>query len=54
MFLQGHGYIKIMDKLNELGYLTRQGRPFGKNSIYEILRNPKYAGYYTYNRAPRS
>ena len=29
MFLQGHGYIKIMDKLNELGYLTRQGRPFG-------------------------
>jgi site-specific DNA recombinase len=53
MFLQGHGYIKIMDKLNELGYLTRQGRPFGKNSIYEILRNPKYAGYYTYNRAPR-
>jgi site-specific DNA recombinase len=53
MFLQGHGYRKIQDKLNDLGYLTGQGKPFGKNSIYEILRNVKYAGFYSYNRAPR-
>ena len=33
---------------------TLPGRQaFRKNSIYEILCNPKYAGYYTYNRAPR-
>lgn len=53
MFLQGHGYGKILDKLNELGYRTKRGRPFGKNSLYEILRNPKYAGQYVFNRALR-
>lgn len=53
MFLQGHGYRKIQDKLNTLGYQTKQGKPFGKNSIYEILRNVKYAGFYSYNQAPR-
>lgn len=53
MFLEGHGYNRIQDKLNELGYQTKQGKPFGKNSIYEILRNTKYAGCYVFNRAPR-
>lgn len=27
------------------------GKPFGKNSLYEILRNKKYTGTYIYNRA---
>ena len=53
MFIQGYGYSKILNKLNELGYQTKRCKHFGKNSIYEILRNAKYAGYYVFNRAPR-
>lgn len=53
LFLEGCGYRKMQDKLNEQGYRTKRGKLFGKNSLYEILRNPKYAGYYVFNRAPR-
>ena len=50
MYLQDAGYTAIIEELNRGGYLTRRGRPFGKNSIYEILRNEKYAGVYVWNR----
>lgn len=53
MFLEGYRYKPIQDALKKKGFMTKRGRPFGKNSIYEILRNPKYAGYYVFNRAPR-
>lgn len=53
MFIDGNGYGKILDKLNELGYQTKRNKSFGKNSIYEILRNAKYAGFYVFNQAPR-
>lgn len=53
LYLDGHGYGLILQKLNSLGYKTKRGWPFGKNSIYEILRNPKYAGHYVFNKAPR-
>ncbi|MCQ5128167.1 recombinase family protein [Butyricicoccus faecihominis] len=49
MFLEGHGYTKMRDKLNSRGYTTKHGQPFGKNSLHEILRNEKYTGVYTYN-----
>lgn len=29
------------------------GKPFTKSALLEMLRNPKYAGIYVYNRAPR-
>lgn len=29
------------------------GRPYTKSALLEMLRNPKYAGIYVYNRAPR-
>lgn len=51
-FRQCRNYRIIQDRLNEQGYRTKAGRPFGKNSIYEILRNPRYAGCYVFNRAP--
>jgi site-specific DNA recombinase len=51
-FRQCRNYRIILDRLNGQGYRTKAGRPFGKNSIYEILRNPRYAGYYVFNRAP--
>jgi site-specific DNA recombinase len=48
MTLEGAGYSEILRVLNEKGYRTKTGKNFGKNSIYEILRNPKIAGIYTY------
>lgn len=50
MYLQDAGYAAIIDALNRGGYKTRRGQPFGKNSIYEILRNEKYTGVYVWNR----
>lgn len=49
--LEGVGYGDIINSLNSMGYLTRGGKPFGKNSLHEILRNEKYRGVYIFNRA---
>ncbi len=51
MYSQGHSYGEIIDYLNSRGYRTKSGRPFGKNSLYEILRNKKYTGTYIFNRS---
>lgn len=53
MYSQGNNYRQIQDRLNALGCPTKRGMKFGKNSLYEILRNPKYVGYYVFNRAPK-
>ncbi|HEX2986054.1 MAG TPA: recombinase family protein [Caproiciproducens sp.] len=54
MYAQGNGYSQIIDALNSKGYKTKLGRPFGKNSLHEILCNEKYNGTYIYNRiAPK-
>ena len=50
MVIEGHGYNAIMRCLNGRGYKTKAGKPFGKNSLHEILRNPKYKGLYIYNK----
>ena len=47
----GIGYGEIITELNRLGYRTRNGNPFGKNSLTEILRNERYTGIYIFNRA---
>lgn len=51
--LKGYSYSRIAEELNEKGYKTKRGRPFGKNSIYEILRNEKYCGTYIFNETPK-
>jgi len=48
-YLEGESYTSIINELNEKGYKTKRGVAFGKNSLYEILRNEKYTGVYTYN-----
>ena len=50
MYIDGHGYNSIIRALNERGYKTKRGMPFGKNSIHELLINEKYAGVYTFNK----
>ncbi len=51
MYTSGKGYSDIMYALNKEGYRTQTGRPFGKNSIHDILRNEKYRGIYIFNRS---
>ncbi len=48
--LQGMSYNDIQKELSDKGMKTRTGQPFGKNSLYSILTNEKYAGVYIYNR----
>lgn len=48
MFLEGHSYKEIITALNQKGYKTKRGVDFGKNSLYEILRNERYTGVYIY------
>ena len=50
MVLDGKSYAFILDSLNASGYRTRHGKPFGKNSLHDILRNYKYCGTYIYNK----
>lgn len=51
MYIEGAGYTKIINTLNQKGYRTKRGKPFGKNSLYEVLRNEKYCGIYVYNKS---
>jgi len=50
MAADGHSYNDIIHEMNRCGYKTKTGRSFGKNSLYEILKNPRYKGTYIFNR----
>lgn len=50
LYLSGYGLLDIAVTLNSLGYTTKKGKAFGKNSIYEILGNEKYIGNYIFNK----
>lgn len=52
-YADGWSYNMIIDELDRLGYHTKYGKPFGKNSLFELLRNEKYVGIYTFNRAAK-
>ena len=49
-YSNGIGYVQILDYLNPMGYKTKFGKPFAKNSLNTILKNEKYIGTYTYNK----
>lgn len=51
MYLSGEGYSSIINELNRNGFKTKKGNAFGKNSLYDILRNEKYTGVYIYNKS---
>lgn len=50
MYLHGRGYVEIAAELNRRGFVTRNSKPFAKNSLYEILGNERYTGIYIFNR----
>lgn len=53
MYVNGYSYSNIIDKLNDLGYKTKRGNKFGKNSLHGILSNEKYTGIYVFNKTKR-
>ena len=44
MYAAGNGYTSIIKELNSRGLKTKRGKPFGKNSLHDLLKNEKYAG----------
>ena len=53
MYVNGYSYSNIIDKINDLGYRTKRGNKFGKNSLHGILSNEKYTGVYVFNKTQR-
>ena len=53
MYVNGYSYSNIIDKLNDLGYKTKRGNKFRKNSLHGILSNEKYTGVYVFNKTQR-
>jgi site-specific DNA recombinase len=49
-YASGVGYNQILRHLNGMGYRTKRGNPFAKNSLYSILENEKYVGTFIFNR----
>ena len=49
-YADGIGYNQILNYLNSMGYRTKRGNQFGKNSLYSILENEKYVGTYVFNK----
>ena len=47
-YASGQSYKSIIDGLNRDGLTTRRGKPFGRNSLHDLLHNEKYAGVLTY------
>ena len=50
MYSENYGYRLIINKLNELGYKTKLGRPFSVSSLHDIIINEKYRGVYVWNK----
>lgn len=44
MYAAGQSYMDIIYELNRRGLTTKRGKPFGKNSLHDLLKNRKYIG----------
>ena len=45
MYDAGRSYQDILKWLNGHGYKTKRGKPFGKNSLYDLFHNRRYIGW---------
>lgn len=50
-YAAGRTYSQIIDALNRDGLTTKRGKPFGKNSLHDLLHNEKYIGVQIYGKA---
>jgi site-specific DNA recombinase len=48
-YADGMGYSRIIANLNDMGYRSKRGNIFGKNSLHDLLKNERYTGVYTFN-----
>ena len=48
--INGIGYTETIYQLNNLGYKTKAGNSFAKNSLFSILNNEKYTGKFVYGK----
>ncbi|MGL5126313.1 MAG: recombinase family protein [Fusobacteriaceae bacterium] len=53
MYVDNYTSGDMIRKLNELGFRTKIGNVWNKNSISSIVRNEKYSGVYIYNRSAK-
>jgi site-specific DNA recombinase len=49
LYIQGHGYKSIVNKINKEGHRSKKGNYFSISTIKTILTNPIYIGYIRYN-----
>ncbi len=54
MYAEGMGLSKIAEYLNKKGIKTRRGGMWTKSTLYDIVRNEKYIGVYTYAKGTKS
>lgn len=53
--LEGCGYSALADYFNNLGFKTKVGKMFTRNSFHDLLKNEKYIGTYTFDiSSPKS
>ncbi len=50
MYADGSSYRQIIEALNADGIKTKRGKPFGNNSLHDLLKNKKYIGTVTYGK----
>lgn len=50
-YINGRGYNDIVSELNKKGLKTSKGNKFTVSTVKDILKNEKYIGTYTYNKA---
>ena len=51
-YASGKSYKQIIAGLNADGLKTKRGRPFGANSLHDLLHNEKYIGTLVYGQTP--
>ena len=49
MYIEGAGYTKIINTLNQKGYRTKRGNLFDRRAVYRILTNRFYVGTVSWN-----
>nr|DAH32729.1 MAG TPA: integrase [Caudoviricetes sp.] len=54
LYAAGQSYTEIIGELNRRSLKTKRGRPFGKNSLHDLLKNEKYVGRVLFGGKPVS
>lgn len=54
LYAAGQSYTEIIGELNRRCLKTKRGRPFGKNSLHDLLKNEKYVGRVLFGGKPVS